>query len=603
MSILGKSIAKGFFEEGLNRSKMADDAADTMTQMAIDNINEARKIQAERESDKKAREQKAKSLGFITDPDEAAGFLNNFDPNNTLNILELEKIYRQVEITKGDQLEKPITPGIPGSGSILPPDVREGMFAGYKKPTTLDAYNLAENKLGLKRGEGSGLFTSATQSYNPNRLQQEYSYGFQMRGETGPGTINTESLLDENFAARHGGEIDSSGLLTFSPIVTLQGGKDSTSTLDIANDKYFGKFKDSASKITRFRSDKYGFAENAMETQDNQNISGNIGEFIAAISTGSSYLDDPNDSKFFMDADGSVKTDKFNFLFKGDQTGGTKKFFETASTGVLPYEQILDVLIQNGDTDAQTVPKDFFLNAATPRPQYSLAQLEAIELDNTLTEKDFMFDYTEFVINKDGKRVETEPKRITLEQAQQEWDKKDLAKRNILTSLIGPEATTNLVAGVYGSGDYRNVGSSFNDLSDGLAGRYYDYNSMGDLENSRSRLKSVLMETLNENYSGYSDETREMILRNVDRTQTTMFDTLKSLTTKKLLEGYTGKATLKYKDGSTETGRSLIPMEYEIQEGDLDALKKRPGYSTIRHYRWIDIETGEIFDSEYNQIY
>ena len=111
---------------------------------------------------KRLEKQKAKSLGFITDPDEAAGFLNNFDPNGTKNILELEKIYRQIDITKGDQLKKPVTPGIPGSGSILPPDVREGMFAGYTKPTTMDAYNLAEDELGLKRGEGSGLFTSAT---------------------------------------------------------------------------------------------------------------------------------------------------------------------------------------------------------------------------------------------------------------------------------------------------------------------------------------------------------------------------------------------------------------------------------------------------------
>ena len=37
MSILGKSIAKGFFEEGLNRSKMAEEAADEMTKLAIDN--------------------------------------------------------------------------------------------------------------------------------------------------------------------------------------------------------------------------------------------------------------------------------------------------------------------------------------------------------------------------------------------------------------------------------------------------------------------------------------------------------------------------------------------------------------------------------------
>ena len=59
-SLFVKGMIGGALDEATERNRRRDDASEAMTTLAIDNINEARKIQAERESLNAARERKAK---------------------------------------------------------------------------------------------------------------------------------------------------------------------------------------------------------------------------------------------------------------------------------------------------------------------------------------------------------------------------------------------------------------------------------------------------------------------------------------------------------------------------------------------------------------
>jgi len=78
-SLFVKGMIGGALDEATERNRRRDAASEAMTNLAIDNINEARKIQAEREQEIKARENKAnrisKQLGI--DIDAAKAFLND----------------------------------------------------------------------------------------------------------------------------------------------------------------------------------------------------------------------------------------------------------------------------------------------------------------------------------------------------------------------------------------------------------------------------------------------------------------------------------------------------------------------------------------------
>tara|TARA_R100000458_G_scaffold16272_1_gene13914 strand:- start:3685 stop:5514 length:1830 start_codon:yes stop_codon:yes gene_type:complete len=607
-SLFVKGMIGGALDEATERNRRRDDAIDKMTNLAIDNINQARKIQAERESLNEARNRKAKSLSFIKDPDMAKAFLNDFDPNNSKNVLELQKIYRELTIQKGEKLSTSITPTVPLSGATLPTATTGGTFGDmFKMPTTMDAFTRAEQQLGLKPGEGAQYYETASQSYRPNVLEQEFSYSYGMRPETGVGTIRTEELTDEAFINAHGGSINAQGIPVFGTVVSFANPNDSDDKIDIANDIYFGNYKNAADKSGRFRSDKYEFSEEAMESQDNQNIRLAIGQFVGSVTTANAYIESP-DSGYFFDTNNDINLQKFNFLTKGDQTGKTRNFLELAQDGIVGYEEIIDVLVQNNDPDAMAIPTGQVLNAVTTRPAYSLPQLEAIALNENLTEKDFTFDYQYKIINAKGEIEVKTDEGITLKQAQERWDTAEDARKQILLDLIGPEATEQLMAGVYGTGDYRSTPSLFSNIDDGLSGTNYDYVNMGgSLDIARPRLENVLRQTFAETQNNYKPEQIERIIQSVDRTTNNFISEIEDLTEDKLIAGYSG---------NNPTKRALIPMEYNVKQGDPDALASteafgiKPGQTgaeyrtrTIRHYRWLDIETGKMYDSEYNEIY
>jgi len=564
MSILGKSIAKGFFEEGLNRSKMADDAADKMTQMAIDNINEARKIQAERESDKKAREQKAKSLGFITDPDQAAGFLNNFDPNGTLNVLELEKIYRQIDITKGDQLKKPVTPGIPGSGSILPPDVREGMFAGYKKPTTMDAYNLAEDELGLKRGEGSGLFTSATQSYNPNRLQQKYSYGFQMKA---PGldaiAKNDIREIEETFTQMAGGSYDAMKGGVFPNQYLDNKGQPINTGLEDYDESAF--YNDAALLGQDIYANQRGNRQIPFSQKENTYIaeSAFLGASLSNINRGV-IAGNPN---AFIDQ--TLVNDPTGFY--GDQV-------KVAEKGIIPYNGFSTIAVKSGRYTLEDLKYTYngqvkTLKNSRPRPELSITEQRAIEL-GTLDPNKVMRG------------------NVTLKKAQTEWDAEEQLKLDVLEKVTSTQTRNSVVASVYGEGTYSTIHSN---LLDGLAGR----TSVGTGEGAESRfIESV--KRGEQNYKGNDDA------------KAGWKGMVTNIGTKKIQENLLDKGMITTKELGDLYENGFIPFELLVEPGDPDfglgfnAARKRGGEERSRggvpvaSYRLY--KDGKVYDRNRNEL-
>ncbi len=255
-SLFVKGMIGGALDEATERNRRRDDASEAMTTLAIDNINEARKIQAERESLNAARNRKAKSLGFIKDIDMAKAFLNDFDPDNSKNPLELETIYRDLVVSKGEKLAAPISPTVPLSGATLPTETTGGTFGDmFKMPTTMDAFTSAEKKLGLKPGEGAQYYETATQAYNPNVLSQEFSYTYSQAPETGVGAVQTGNLVEDTFVAKHGGVMTNFGP-QFDPVVTFSSYKDDEETKEFANNAFFGRLNENADSIGNHRSDK-----------------------------------------------------------------------------------------------------------------------------------------------------------------------------------------------------------------------------------------------------------------------------------------------------------------------------------------------------------
>jgi len=564
MSILGKSIAKGFFEEGLNRSKMAEEAADEMTKLAIDNINQARRIQAERESAKKDREQKAKSLSFITDPDEAAAFLNNFDPNGTKNILELEKIYRQIDITKGEQLNTPITPGIPGSESILPPDVREGMFAGYKKPTTKDAYNLAEDELGLKRGEGSSLFTSATQSYDPNRLQQEFSYGFQMKAPgLDPIAKNDIREIEETITQMAGGSYDSiKGGVFPNQYLDRQGQPINTGLKDYDESAFYN---DAALLGQDIYANQRGNRQIPFGQKENT--------YIAESAFLASSLSNINRGVIAGNPDAFRDQTLVN-----DPTGFYADQVKVAEKGVIPYNGFTTIAVKSGKYTLEDLKYTYngqvkTLKNSKPRPELSITEIRAIEL-GTLDPNKVMRG------------------NVTLKDAQKAWDDEEQLKLGVLEKITSTGTRNSVVASVYGEGTYSTIHGN---LLDGLAGR----TSVGTGEGAEIRfIESVAR--AEKNYKGSDDA------------KAGWKGMVTNIGTKKIQENLLDSGMITTKELGDLYENGFIPFEILVEPGDPDfglgfnAARKRGeekrsrGGAPVVSYRLY--KDGKVYDRNGNEL-
>ena len=566
-SLFVKGMIGGALDEATERNRRRDAASEAMTNLAIDNINEARKIQAEREQEIKARENKANRISkqFGIDIDAAKAFLNDFDPNNNQNPFELEKLYRQIDVQQLDKLDAStkITPIIPGSGSMISPETTGGTFGDmFRMPTTRDAFTKAEQQLGLKPGEGAQYYESATQSYTPNVLETDYGYSFAMKA---PGldaiAKNDIREIEETFTQMAGGSYDAmKGGVFPNQYLNNQGQPINTGLKDYDESAFYNDAallgQDIYASQRGNRQVPFGQKENTYVAESS---------FLAAsLSNINRGVIAGNPDAF---RDQTLVNDPTGFY--GDQV-------QIAENGIIPYNGFTTIALNSGKFTKKDLEYTYngqvrTLSNSRKRPELSITEQRAIEL-GTLDPNKVMRG------------------NVTLKDAQKAWDAEEQLKLDVLERITSTKTRNSVVASVYGEGTYSTIHGN---LLDGLAGR----TSVGTGEGAEFRFIESVNRAL-ENYKG-SDEAREGWKGMVTNIGTKQIQ--KNLLEKELI-------TTKELGDLYENG--FIPFEVLVEPGDPDfglgfnAARKRGeadrGGAPVVSYRLY--KDGKVYDRNGNEL-
>ena len=567
-SLFVKGMIGGALDEATERNRRRDDAVDKMTTLAIDNINQARKIQAERETLMKARENKANRISkqFGINIDAAKAFLNDFDPNNTENPFELEKIFRQIDVQQLDKLDAStkITPIIPGSGSMISPETTGGTFGDmFRMPTTRDAFTRAEEQLGLKPGEGITAYEGATQTTRPNILETDYGYSFAMKAP-GLDTIAKNDIreIEQTFTQMAGGDYDAVKGGVF-PNQYLDSAGQLINTADSINYDASAFYNDAALLGQDIYANQRGNRQVPFGQKENTYIAESA--FLAAsLSNINRGVIAGNPDAF---RDQTLVNDPTGFY--GDQV-------QIAENGIIPYNGFTTIAVNSGkytkkDLEYTYNGKVKTLSNSRKRPELSITEQRAIEL-GTLDPNKVMRG------------------NVTLKDAQKAWDAEEQLKLDVLERITSTGTRNSVVASVYGEGTYSTIHGN---LLDGLAGR----TSVGTGEGAEFRFIESVNRAL-ENYKG-SDEAREGWKGMVTNIGTKQIQ--KNLLEKELI-------TTKELGDLYENG--FIPFEVLVEPGDPDfglgfnAARKRGeadrGGAPVVSYRLY--KDGKVYDRNGNEL-
>ena len=567
-SLFVKGMIGGALDEATERNRRRDDAVDKMTTLAIDNINQARKIQAERETLMKARENKANRISkqFGINIDAAKAFLNDFDPNNTENPFELEKIFRQIDVQQLDKLDAStkITPRVPGSGAMIPPQTTGGTFGDmFRMPTTRDAFTRAEEQLGLKPGEGITAYEGATQTTRPNILETDYGYSFAMKAP-GLDTIAKNDIreIEQTFTQMAGGDYDAVKGGVF-PNQYLDSAGQLINTADSINYDASAFYNDAALLGQDIYANQRGNRQVPFGQKENTYIAESA--FLAAsLSNINRGVIAGNPDAF---RDQTLVNDPTGFY--GDQV-------QIAENGIIPYNGFTTIAVNSGkytkkDLEYTYNGKVKTLSNSRKRPELSITEQRAIEL-GTLDPNKVMRG------------------NVTLKDAQKAWDAEEQLKLDVLERITSTGTRNSVVASVYGEGTYSTIHGN---LLDGLAGR----TSVGTGEGAEFRFIESVNRAL-ENYKG-SDEAREGWKGMVTNIGTKQIQ--KNLLEKELI-------TTKELGDLYENG--FIPFEVLVEPGDPDfglgfnAARKRGeadrGGAPVVSYRLY--KDGKVYDRNGNEL-
>tara|TARA_R100000008_G_scaffold30313_1_gene16827 strand:- start:4178 stop:5803 length:1626 start_codon:yes stop_codon:yes gene_type:complete len=442
-SLFVKGMIGGALDEATERNRRRDDAIDKMTNLAIDNINQARKIQAERETLMKARENKAKRMEkrFGIDIDQAKAFLNDFDPNNTLNPLEIEKLYRNMDIERLDKLDAStkITPIVPGSGAMISPETTGGTFGDmFRMPTTRDAFTRAEEKLGLTPGEGIAAYEGATQTTRPNILETDYMYSFKAKPIKTQFTRQEEADIIDQINANVGTGFNAQ-TSQFTAIAGLASGtradgvdlatsaaRDASQMLSYTKER--GTFNNGIAVLEQADSTTINYAaKQSMGT-------GFINNFGQYVRQGMSDTDYNNFLNSYKDID-PMYTDVHTDIINGQMPYAffNKNWKEKTGKDIMYIDPNTgkEVSILEGNLER--------------RPDFTVAQKLLIQ-ENKLDKK---------IISQ-------------MEADQKEWDRIEKPKLEVLKEVLSPEVFNDVYLSIYGTGGIFNA---YDSIDDGLASR------------------------------------------------------------------------------------------------------------------------------------
>ena len=563
----------GFLDRGTSKMRARDQAYDAMVDQTFNIIPQAMKEKNLIEAERKKREAKANRIA--NDFKNASGnplglgaamvFLNDFDPDGKKNVLDLRKLYDQLELQTNEKIvansnTKPTFVGSPTNVN-LPTDTSSGFGKIFGKPTLEDAIRGGEDRLGLNRGEGRdalNYINPANQSPDPYRFETSGRYSFRPEStQVGTGTISDEKIISSDWITKVGGTAKADGTISFNPYsIKTAAGADAFTFDDTKYGPWIGTFNTTMSEINRSRRNKNNIT--IANTNDNSElkISEGLSEIIAGVSESNRLV---TVNPVFMKEDGTTNFKNLKHLYSHDQSGTLEKRISESQTSI-PYAGLYEVLMNNNGIKDPEELKEIknnpsLIENSVPRPQYNIGQLRALKLDK----------------NYDTKKLTTtyEGKVMSVEDAQAAWDVAEQNKIEFLIKHIGESSTQRLVAGVHGTGTYSTL---HNDIDDGVAGSFYNKEYIGSGDIAEKRLETIL-----ENEGIPKSKIKTMTIDKADNLLK------RGLLTKKDL-------SFGYEKGWILTGVTL-------RHGMPDA--EAPGVGYIKdHYRWYDLQTGRMYDSE-----
>lgn len=574
------SKRKGFMIETLDTAtsemKGRDKAYESMVNQTLNIIPEAIAMKDSIENERKKRLAKAKRLQTtfnLPSLDAAKEFLNEYDPDGTQTTLALQKIFEQLRFTTNQNIidQTNTTGGMPtgfiaGSQSMsLPTDVSKGFDKYIGMPTIGDVIVGAEEKLGLSAGTGRdalNFVNPANIGPDPYRFQTSGAYSFSAEStRVGEGALNDEKIITGDWITAVGGTAKADGTVAFNPYSIKAGARGEDFEFDDQNyGPWIGAFDTVSSDVNRFRRNLNNVLVGNTNDNNELKISEGVGEIVAGISEANRLV---AVSPVFKNEDGTTDFENLKHLYSHDQSGALKQSIENSKISI-PYAGIYNVLTNNNGITNTTDLKEIqnnpsLIENSVPRPQYNIGQLRALQLDK----------------NYDTKKLTTtyKGKVMSVEDAQADWDAEENIKLKFLTKHIGERATQTLVSGVYGTGTYSTI---HDNIDDGVAGSQYDKNYIGSENVAEQRLVTIL------------------------RKQGVQENTIKAMTVDKA-SNLLQRNIIDKKDLSFGYEKGWILTGVTLTGDDPDAKAPRVGY-VKDYYRWYDIRTGRMYDSEGNII-
>jgi len=436
-----RGFVTGILDEATSSMKARRESLDAMTEQTLSVIPEAIAEKKRLEEEQKIRKNKAEnffkinpSLGSV---EMAMSFLNQFDPKNDKNVVDLSSILQQVNFDNQQKL----TQVAPTAPSVTLPSTQTGgsFLDKFKDPTIADALREGENKLGLAPGDAEAalnFINPANRPVDPNRFQLSGSGLFSPKALRDATTRNEENDLADGIA-RDIGIGYNAQTSSFMPMTLLgdkKGGGDdlglsilNASTDTLNHVKTTGLFTGGTPMSGEVDQNIIDFS------RDVGNIGGFINQFAAYDVRG---MDNTEFGKY---ADSYIPINPLN-----------QDVFNKALQGKVPYGAYNSVFKRVSGTDIQYEDANGNMVSITEgnkdaRPDFNAAEKLLIE------EKKL-----------DAARI------AEVKKAQKEWDDIEEKKLKALKKVIGEQHFNDMYLGIFGTGDFN---TSYDRIDDGLSSR------------------------------------------------------------------------------------------------------------------------------------
>lgn len=446
-STFEKAFATNILDKATASMKGRRESLDAMTEQTLSVIPAAIAEKKKLEENQKIRRQKAENFLKINPSlrtlEMSMSFLNQFDPKNDQNVVDLSSVLQQVNFDNQQKLTQ--TKTLPPSVT-LPSDQTGGNFLDrFRDPTIADALREGEKKLGLGTGDAEAalnLVNPANRPVDPNRFQLSGSGIFSPKALRDSTTTSEENTLIDRVSSNMGINYSRTNS-SFMPMTlidgTTKGGDDLAlsivnSGIDSLNHlKTTGIFNGGTST-----NEYKGTPISGKITQKDIDFSidvGNIGGFITQF--GAYNIRGMGEEEFnkyinnYININPVYRTVLDRALQGEISYGAYNNAFKKVTGKDIEYEDA------NGKMVSITVGNK------EARPDFDVAQKLLLEEEKL-----------------DQKTIDL------MTQSQTEWDAVEERKLKALKNVIGEEHFNDLYLSIYGTGDFN---TSYERIDDGLS--------------------------------------------------------------------------------------------------------------------------------------